>query len=113
MNKKFLSNINLIKSIIVIVLFFVLISCNSSKKEKDECIYKNIRNCQDFISKIIYEKGSIIPPDGIIPKENWTYFLTYFDSNTNKISEKYLKMNCNCELIYFGDEDPTIKNSIN
>ena len=47
-----------------------------------------------------------MPPDGIVPQENWTYFLTYFDSNTNKITEKYIKMDCNCDLIYFGDEDP-------
>lgn len=113
MNKKFLSNIILLNSIIVIVLFFVLISCNSSKKEEKECAYTNIRNCEDFITKIIYDKGSIMPPDGIVPLENWTYFLAYFDSNTNKISEKYIKMDCNCDLIYFGEEDPTIKNSIN
>ena len=54
-----------------------------------------------------------MPPDGIVPQENWTYFLTYFDSNTNKITEKYIKMDCNCDLIYFGDNDPTIKNKLN
>ena len=113
MKKKFLSNISVSTSFIVIVLFFVLLSCNSSKKEEEECAYKNIRNCEKFISELIYKKGSVMPPDGIIPKENWTYFLTYFDSNTNKIAEKYIKMDCNCELIYFGDEDPTIKNSLN
>ena len=36
MNKKFLSNINLSISFIVIVLFFGLLSCNSSKKEEKE-----------------------------------------------------------------------------
>ena len=113
MKKKFLSNIYLFKSIIVIVLFFVLISCNSSKKEEKECAYTNIRNCENFITKIVYDKGSIMPPDGIVPQENWTYFLTYFDSNTNKITEKYIKMDCNCDLIYFGDDDPTIKNKLN
>ena len=113
MNKKFLSNINLTISFIVIVLFFGLLSCNSSKKEEKECAYTNIRNCENFIAKIVYDKGSVMPPDGIVHQENWTYFLTYFDSNTNKITEKYIKMDCNCDLIYFGDEDPTIKNKLN
>ena len=113
MNKKFLSNIYLFKSIIVIVLFFVLISCNSSKKEENNCTYNNINNCQDFISKIIYDKGSVMPPDGIVPLEDWTYFLAYFDSNANQITEKYIKMDCNCDLVFFGDEDPRIKNTLN
>ena len=64
-----------------------MISCNSSKKEENNCTYNNINNCQDFISKIIYDKGSVMPPDGIVPLEDWTYFLAYFDSNTNQITE--------------------------
>tara|TARA_B100000029_G_scaffold516356_1_gene629066 strand:- start:3743 stop:4084 length:342 start_codon:yes stop_codon:yes gene_type:complete len=112
MNNKFLSNIYLIRLMIVIVLLFVLISCNSSKKEEKDCAYNNIRNCEDFISKIIYDKGSVMPPDGIVPLKDWTFFLTYFDSNTSQITEKYIKMDCNCDLIYFGDENPIIKNSI-
>ena len=65
-----------------------------------------------FLKKYLKEVA-ILPSDGIILLENWTYFLTYFDSNTNKITEKYIKMDCNCDLIYFGDEDPTIKNKLN
>ena len=59
------------------------------------------------------DKGSVMPPDGIVPLEDWTYFLAYFDSNTNQITEKYIKMDCNCDLVFFGDEDPRIKNTLN
>ena len=48
MNKKFLSNIDLTISFIVIVLFFGLLSCNSSKKEEKECAYTNIEGEDNF-----------------------------------------------------------------
>lgn len=113
MNKKFLSNITLSKLTLVIVLFFVLISCNSSKKEEEECVYSHPRNCEEWISQEVFKRGSNLPSDGIILLENWTFFLTYFNNKTSKISNEYVIVDCNCEIVYFGNDDPRIKNSIN
>jgi len=113
MKKKFLSNMLNNKILIGIVLLLTINSCSTNKKNEIECDFSHPRNCEDFISKIVYDKGSILPADGIVVLKNWTYFLTYFDSNTNQIEEKYIKMNCNCELIYFGDDNPIVSNSLN
>jgi len=113
MNKKFLSNINLSISFIVIVLFFGLLSCSSSKKEEEECVYNHPRNCEEWISQEVFKRGSNLPSDGIILLENWTFFLTYFNNKTSKISNEYVIVDCNCEIVYFGNDDPRIKNSIN
>ena len=113
MKKKSLSNMLNIKNLIAIVLFLAINSCSSNKKNEIDCDFSHPRNCEDFISKVVYDKGSILPADGIVFLKNWTYYLTYFDNNTNQIEEKYIKMNCNCELIYFGDDSPIISNSLN
>jgi len=112
MKKISLSNILNIKCLIAIVLLLMINSCSSNKKNEIECDFSHPRNCEDFISKVVYDKGSILPADGIVVLKDWTYFLTYFDSNTNQIEEKYIKMNCNCELIYFGEDNPIVSNSL-
>ena len=57
MNKKFLSNINLTISFIVIVLFFGLLSCNSSKKEEKECAYTTSEIVKISYLKLYMTKG--------------------------------------------------------
>ena len=113
MKKKSLSNMINIKNLIAIVLFLAINSCSSNKKNEIECDFNHPRNCEDFISKVVYDKGSILPADGIVFLKNWTYYLTYFDNKSNQIEERYIKMNCNCELIYFGDDNPIVSNSLN
>ena len=85
----------------------------SSKKEEEECVYNHPRNCEEWISQEVFKRGSNLPSDGIILLENWTFFLTYFNNKTSKISNEYVIVDCNCEIVYFGNDDPRIKNSIN
>ncbi len=103
---KFLSNkFNLFVFFGILLIFFTN-SCNSINKEEKNCYYSHPRNCEQFISQKIFKLGSRLPSDGVILLEDWTFYLTYFDTNTSKISEKYIKMDCNCEIVYFGDENP-------
>ncbi len=112
MNKKFLSNI-IYKKYILAILIFGVISCSSSKNDKEICAVPNPRSCDSFITEKITREGNNLPGDGLIYLEDRTYFITYFDYNVNKIIEKYLKIDCNCEIIYFDETNPIIKNSIN
>ncbi len=112
MNKKFLSNI-INQKYIIAILLFGLLSCNNGKNDKDNCAVPNPRGCDSFIIEKISKEGNNLPGDGLIYLEDRTFFLTYFDYNINKITEKYLKIDCNCQIIYFDETNPIIKNSIN
>ena len=112
MNKKFLSIIFKLKTTIAIILFLVNISCTNEKKNEAECSYELPRGCEDFIGLEIFNRGSRLPADGIVLLEGWTFYLTYFDSGTNDITEKYITVDCNCEVIYFGDDNPLDKSKI-
>ena len=113
MRKKFLSNIFKIKSLLTILLYLGLNGCSSEKKNEKECSYELPRGCEDFIGLEIHNRGSRLPGDGIVLLEDWTFFLTYFDNNINDITEKYIKVDCNCEVLYFGDNNPNNENDLN
>ena len=66
-----------------------------------------------LVNTEISKEGNSLPGDGMVYLEDRTFFITYFDVNSSKIIEKYLKIDCNCELIYFNEKNPIIKNSIN
>lgn len=112
MSKTFLSNTIFTKYIIAILLLY-MISCNNIKNEQEKCAVPNPIGCKDFITPIISKEGNSLPGDGMVYLEDRTFFITYFDVNSSKIIEKYLKIDCNCELIYFDEKNPIVKNSIN
>ena len=106
MKKKSLSKTIYLKYLLVFVLFLIAIGCTNSKKIEEECYYTHPRGCEDFIGLEIFNKGSRLPADGIVLLKNWTFYLTYFDNSLNKLTEKYMTVDCNCEVIYFGDKNP-------
>ena len=102
MRKKFLSNIFKIKSLLTILLYLGLNGCSSEKKNEKECSYELPRGCEDFIGLEIHNRGSKLPADGIV-----------LDNNINDITEKYIKVDCNCEVLYFGDQNPNKEDNLN
>ena len=86
--------------------FFVVNGCSSVNKKEEECYYEKPNSCITYIEREVKNRGSSLAFDGIIPLEDWTFFLTYFDFVENKITEKYVKLNCKCEILYFDNKKP-------
>jgi len=95
------------KSLIhLLLLFFIVNGCTTKEKKTEECYYNHPRNCQQYLEVEVKSRGSLLALDGIVVLEGWTFYLTYFDNVTKKITEKYVKVNCNCEILYFDDTKP-------
>jgi len=105
-NKISFVDIMLKSKLILLVLFFVLNGCSSAEKKVEECYYEKPNSCITYIEREVKNRGSSLAFDGIIPLEDWTFFLTYFDFVENKITEKYVKLNCKCEILYFDNKKP-------
>ncbi len=102
-------NENMLKSkFILLVLFFMINGCSSDRKKEEECYYDKPRSCDKYIDTEIRSRnmGSGIPSDGIVLIKDWIFYLTYFDNVSQKIEEKYVKVNCKCEIIYFDNNKP-------
>ncbi len=112
MKKKSLSKIILLKLLLVFVLCLADFGCTNSKKIEEECSYTHPRGCEDFIGLEIFNRGSRLPADGIVLIKDWTFYLTYFDNSLNKLTEKYITVDCNCEVLYFGDRNPYEDNNL-
>ena len=107
-NKNKISFID-IKYIYIIVYIIPLlfdIGCNPLEKKEKECYYKRPENCQTYLESEVKKRGSVLARDGIIIIKGWTFYLTYFDNIEKKIAEKYVKVDCNCDIIYFDDSKP-------
>ena len=107
-NKISLVDIMLKSKLIVLVLFFVVNGCSSNKKKEEECYYDKPRSCEKYIDTEIRSRnmGSSMPSDGIVLIKDWIFYLTYFDNVSQKITEKYVKVNCKCEILYFDSKKP-------
>jgi hypothetical protein len=92
--------------IILVILFFIGNGCTTKEKKSEECYYNQPRNCQQYLETEVKSRGSLLALDGIVVLEDWTFYLTYFDNVTKKITEKYVKVNCNCDILYFDDSKP-------
>ena len=90
-----------------IFISFFLISC----KEKEKACW-DIMLCVEDARTAVRNSGNVLPGDGIIHLKERIFFLSYFDRKTLKIFDKYVELNCTCDVIYFGDKDPSVKNKI-
>ena len=68
--------------------------------------------CVEDARTAVRNSGNTLPADGIIHLKERIFFLSYFDRKTLKIINKYIELNCTCDVIYFGDKNPLIKNKI-
>ena len=48
----------------------------------------------------------MLPTGGATQINDSTLFITFFDYSTNTVSEKYVVLGCECELLYYEDERP-------
>ena len=80
--------------------------CSSVNKKEEECYYEKPKSCQPYLEREVESRGSILALDGTVPLEGWIFYLTYFDSVEQKITEKYVKLNCKCEILYFDNKKP-------
>ena len=105
-NKISFVDIKLKSKLIILVLFFVVNGCSSVNKKEEECYYEKPKSCQPYLEREVESRGSILALDGTVPLEGWIFYLTYFDSVEQKITEKYVKLNCKCEILYFDNKKP-------
>ena len=86
----------------LLCILFLLKSC----KEKQRACW-DIMLCVEDARTAVRKSGNVLPADGIIHLKERIFFLSYFDRKTIKIIDKYVEVNCNCDVIYFGDKDPS------
>ena len=86
----------------LLCILFLLKSC----KEKQRACW-DIMLCVEDARTAVRKSGNVLPADGIIHLKERIFFLSYFDRKTIKIIDKYVEVNCNCDIIYFGDKDPS------
>ena len=91
----------------LLCILFLLKSC----KEKQRACW-DIMLCVEDARTAVRKSGNVLPADGIIHLKERIFFLSYFDRKTIKIIDKYVEVNCNCDVIYFGDKNPSVKNKI-
>ncbi len=94
------------------ILFFqcillFLMGCEGKKK-----VCWDIMLCVEDARTAVRKSGNLLPPDGIIHLKERIFFLSYFDRKTIQIIDKYVEVNCRCDVIYFGDKNPSVKNKI-
>ena len=105
-NKISFVDIKLKSKLIILVLFFVVNGCSSVNKKEEECYYEKPKSCQPYLEREVESRGSILALDGTVPLEGWIFYLTYFDNVEQKITEKYVKLNCKCKILYFDNKKP-------
>jgi hypothetical protein len=109
-NNKFFSNMSFIsiKNSIgkyIMLSILILFSLGCSKEEK-KCKNEKIYACIDVVEDKNKKKNSVLPSGGAIQLNDSTLFITFFDYSTNTVSEKYVVLGCDCELLYYEDERP-------
>jgi len=92
--------------IINILSIFFLMNCEKKKKCWD------INLCVDDVRTAVRKTGNILPDDGIIYLKERIYFLQYFEKQSRSIVDRYVQLNCTCDVIYFEDSLPKINNKI-
>lgn len=92
--------------ILLVILFFSGNGCTTKEKKVEDCYYSKPRSCVEYLEAEVKRRGSILAQDGIVVFRDWIFYLTYFDNVNQKISEKYVKVNCKCEILYFDDSKP-------
>lgn len=109
-NNKFLSSMSLIsiknsvgKYIMLSILILFSLGCS---KEEKKCKNEKIYACIDVVEDEIEKTNSVLPSGGATQLNDSTLFITFFNFSTNTVSEKYVVLGCNCELLYYEDEDP-------
>ena len=111
-NNKFFSSMSFIstKNSIgkyIMLSILILFSLGCSKEEK-KCKNEKIFACIDVVENEIKKKKSVLPTGGATQINDSTLFITFFDYSTNTVSEKYVVLGCDCELLYYEDEDPRL-----
>ena len=91
------------KYIMLSILILFSLGCS---KEKEKCKNEKIFACIDVVENEIKKKNSVLPTGGATQINDSTLFITFFDYSTNTISEKYVVLGCECELLYYEDEKP-------
>jgi len=91
-----------------IILIF-LTDCEI-KKNKKQCWDVNL--CIDDVRTAVKRTKNSLPGDGIVYLEDRIFYLSYFEKQSRKIIDRYVKVNCRCDVIYFGDSLPIISNKI-
>jgi len=109
-NNKFLSSMSLIsiknsvgKYIMLSILILFSLGCS---KEEKKCKNEKIYACIDVVEDEIEKTNSVLPSGGATQLNDSTLFITFFNFSTNTVSEKYVVLGCDCELLYYEDEDP-------
>ena len=91
------------KYIMLSILILFSLACS---KEEEKCKNEKIFACIDVVENEIKKKNSVLPTGGATQINDSTLFITFFDYSTNTISEKYVVLGCECELLYYEDEKP-------
>ena len=109
-NKKLFSSMSFIAiknsiSKYIMLSILILFSLGCFKKEK-KCKNERIYACIDVVEDEIKKNNSILPSGGATQLNDSTLFITFFNSSTNTVSEKYVVLGCECELLYYEDERP-------
>ncbi len=89
----------------MLVLFFFM-NC----KKKPKCWDRS--SCVADVRTAVRKTNNTLPNDGIIYQKDGIYYLSYFEKQSRKIIDRYVKVNCRCDVIYFGDKEPMINNRI-
>ena len=85
------------------ILILFSLGCS---KEEEKCKNEKIYACIDVVENEIKKKNSVLPSGGATQLNDSTLFITFFDYSINTVSEKYVVLGCDCELLYYEDEDP-------
>ena len=109
-NNKFFSSMSFIstknsigKYIMLSILILFSLGCF---KEEKKCKNEKIFACIDIVENEIKKTNSVLPSGGAKQINDSTLFITFFNSSTNTVSEKYVVLGCDCELLYYEDKDP-------
>ena len=89
----------------IMLSILILFSLGCSKEEK-KCKNEKIYACIDVVEDEIKKNNSVLPSGGATQLNDSTLFITFFNSSTNTVSEKYVVLGCDCELLYYENEDP-------